>query len=209
MNMAVSLTSLLAASLTQLRVSFSPASPRGAPPCRGGRRLFSLFSLSNHLLVLVVKSWRYMSHVHEYPHWDGKISVTLSVRGAVRPDVSERVVAETSPFIFVSEILRSPWPSVVTTVSAAVRTSWSHGFAGVVHSCVHEMTARVERVDEFPGFGKLNETLLEVSEGSFHEALRLLVVVEEVVPERLAGKNLGVSNNDHGVLGSRQSHIQS
>ena len=57
-------------------------------------------------------------------------------------------------------------------------------------TCVHKVTARVEAVDELPRFGELDETLLEVGERSLDQTAGLLVVVQQVVPQRLAGQHL-------------------
>ena len=60
-------------------------------------------------------------------------------------------------------------------------------------------THRVDGVDQFAGLAELHEALPQVVEGPLHEDFLLLVVVQQVVPQRLLGEGLGVSHDDHAV----------
>lgn len=60
-------------------------------------------------------------------------------------------------------------------------------------------THRVDGVDEFSGLAELHETLPQVVERTFNQDLLLLVVVQQVIPQRLFGQGLGVSHNDHTI----------
>ena len=56
--------------------------------------------------------------------------------------------------------------------------------------------------------GELLHGLLQVAEGPLHQALVLLEVVQQHIPQRLLGQHLGVAQNDQAILGSSQSHIE-
>lgn len=60
-------------------------------------------------------------------------------------------------------------------------------------------THRVDGVDQFAWLAELHEALPQVVEGSLHEDLLLLVVVQQVVPQRLLGEGLGVSHDNHAI----------
>lgn len=60
-------------------------------------------------------------------------------------------------------------------------------------------THGVDGVDELAGLAELHETLPQVVEGPLHQNLLLLVVVQQVVPQRLLGEGFGVAHNDHTV----------
>ncbi len=60
-------------------------------------------------------------------------------------------------------------------------------------------THRVDGVDQFAGLAELHEALPQVVEGSLHEDFLLLVVVQQVVPQRLLGEGLGVPYDDHAI----------
>lgn len=60
-------------------------------------------------------------------------------------------------------------------------------------------THRVDGIDEFSGLAELHETLSQVVERTFNQNLLLLVVVQQVIPQRLFGQGLGVSHNDHAI----------
>lgn len=64
---------------------------------------------------------------------------------------------------------------------------------------LHWQTHRVDGVDELAGLAELHETLPQVVEGPLHQNLLLLVVVQQVVPQRLLGEGFGVAHNDHTV----------
>lgn len=64
---------------------------------------------------------------------------------------------------------------------------------------LHWQTHRVDGVDELAGLAELHETLPQVVEGPLHQNLLLLVVVEQVVPQRLLGEGFGVTHNDDAV----------
>ena len=70
------------------------------------------------------------------------------------------------------------------------------------------MAARVERVDQLTRLGELHEALLEVGERPLHQAPVLLVVVQQVVPERLLGQHLGIAHHDDRIFGARERHIE-
>lgn len=63
-------------------------------------------------------------------------------------------------------------------------------------------THRVDGVDQLPGLTELHEALPQVVEGPLHQHLLLLVVVQQVVPQRLLGEGLGVPHNDHTIPSS-------
>lgn len=67
-------------------------------------------------------------------------------------------------------------------------------------------THGVDGVHQFTGLAELHETLPQVVEGPLHEDLLLLVVVQQVVPQRLLGESLGVPHNDHTVPSHRQDN---
>ena len=52
-------------------------------------------------------------------------------------------------------------------------------------------------IDELARLAELNEALLEVVERPLHQHLLLLVVVEQVVPQRLLRQHLRVADDDH------------
>lgn len=60
-------------------------------------------------------------------------------------------------------------------------------------------THRVYGVDQFAGLAELHEALPQVVEGSLHKDFLLLVVVQQVVPQRLLGEGLGVPHDDHTI----------
>lgn len=65
--------------------------------------------------------------------------------------------------------------------------------------CLHWRTHRVDGVDQLAGLAELHETLPQVIEGPLHQNLLLLVVVQQVVPQRLLGQGFRVAHNDHTV----------
>lgn len=74
-------------------------------------------------------------------------------------------------------------------------------------------THGVDGVHELAGLAELHETLPQVVEGPLHQNLLFLVVVQQVVPQRLLGEGFGVAHNDHTVpagqdvlSGSRKKH---
>lgn len=62
-----------------------------------------------------------------------------------------------------------------------------------------QVTHGVDGVDELAGFAELHEALPQVVQGSLHQHLLLLVVIQEVIPEGLLGQGFGVPHNDHPV----------
>ncbi len=58
------------------------------------------------------------------------------------------------------------------------------------------------------GLGELLHGLLQVAEGSLHQALVLLEVVQQHIPQGLLGQHLGVTQDDQPILGSGQCHVQ-
>lgn len=58
------------------------------------------------------------------------------------------------------------------------------------------------------GFGELLHGLLQVAEGPFHQALVLLEVVQQHIPQWLLRQDLRVAQNDYAILGSGQGYIQ-
>lgn len=60
-------------------------------------------------------------------------------------------------------------------------------------------THRIDGVHEFSGLAELHETLPQVVKWTFHQDLLLLVVVQQVIPQRLFGQGLRVSHNYHTV----------
>lgn len=67
----------------------------------------------------------------------------------------------------------------------------------------HSNTHRVDGVHQFSGLAELHETLPQVVERTFNEDLLLLVVVQQVIPQRLLGQGLWVSHNDHTISVTR------
>lgn len=61
------------------------------------------------------------------------------------------------------------------------------------------VTHRVDGVDQLAWFAELHEALSQVVQRSFHQNLLLLVVVQQVVPQRLLGQSLRVAHNDHAI----------
>jgi len=60
-------------------------------------------------------------------------------------------------------------------------------------------THRVNGVDKLAGLAELHEALPQIVKGPFNQDLLLLVVVQQVVPQRLLGQGLGVSHNNHTI----------
>ena len=58
------------------------------------------------------------------------------------------------------------------------------------------------------GLGELLHGLLQVAEGALHQALVLLEVVQQHIPQGLLGQHLRVSQDDQPILGSCQCHVQ-
>ncbi len=58
------------------------------------------------------------------------------------------------------------------------------------------------------GLGELLHGLLQVAEGPLHQALVLLEVVQQHIPQGLLGQHLRVTQDDQPILGSGQCHIQ-
>ena len=70
-----------------------------------------------------------------------------------------------------------------------------------------DKTHRVDGVDQLARLAELHEALPQVVEGSLHQNLLLLVVVEKVVPQRLLGQGLGVAHDDNPI--PTHTHIYS
>lgn len=60
-------------------------------------------------------------------------------------------------------------------------------------------THRVDGVDQFAGLAELHQALSQVVEGSLHQDFLLLVVVQQVVPQRLLGEGFRVPHNDYTI----------
>lgn len=60
-------------------------------------------------------------------------------------------------------------------------------------------THRVDCVNQLARFAELHETFSQVVERTLHQNLLLLVVVEQVVPQRLLGQSLRIAHNDHTI----------
>ena len=58
------------------------------------------------------------------------------------------------------------------------------------------------------GLGELLHGLLEVAQGAFHQALVLLEVVQQHIPQGLLGKHFRVAQDDQAILGSGKGYIQ-
>ena len=58
------------------------------------------------------------------------------------------------------------------------------------------------------GLGELLHGLLQVAEGPLHEALIVLEVIQQHIPQGLLGQHLGVTQDDQPILGSSQCHVQ-
>lgn len=69
-------------------------------------------------------------------------------------------------------------------------------------------THGVDGVDKFTGFAELHEALSEVVEGPLHQNLLLLVVVQQVVPQRLFRQGFGVPHNDHPIPSHKRTQIR-
>ena len=82
-----------------------------------------------------------------------------------------------------------------STSAAAVTLASPHGGSGWLHRCqgllgavgrgLHEVPAGVDGVDQLLGLGELDHGALHVGDGTLHQQLVVLVVVEQVVPQRL------------------------
>ena len=68
-------------------------------------------------------------------------------------------------------------------------------------------TYGVGGVDQLPGLAELDQTLLELVEGPLHQNFLLLVVSQQVVPQRVAGEDLGVTHDDHAKPGTQDTSI--
>lgn len=71
-----------------------------------------------------------------------------------------------------------------------------------------DCTHGVNGVDKFPGLAELHQALSEVVEGSLHEDFLLLVVVQQVVPQRLLGERLWVAHNDDTIPSRATQHTR-
>lgn len=71
---------------------------------------------------------------------------------------------------------------------------------------IHQVVKQ-DRTDPL-GLGELLHGLLQVAEGPLHQALILLEVVQEYIPQGLLGQHLGVTQDDQPILGSSQCHVQ-
>lgn len=60
-------------------------------------------------------------------------------------------------------------------------------------------THGVDGVDKFAGFAELHEAFPEVVQWSLHQNLLLLVVVQQVIPQRLFRQRFWVPNNNYTV----------
>ena len=70
-------------------------------------------------------------------------------------------------------------------LTAVIDAAGYEDLASVKHGVGHEPATGVGRVDELARLAELDERLLQVVEGALHEALLLLVVGQQVVPQRL------------------------
>ncbi len=64
------------------------------------------------------------------------------------------------------------------------------------------------RVAEAARLRKAHAAELEVVERALRQDAVLLVVHQQVVPERVARQNLGVAHDDHAVLGARECYVE-
>lgn len=85
------------------------------------------------------------------------------------------------------------------SIATVVGRARNEGLTGVIHRSAHKTSPRVDGVDQFARLAELHEALPQVVEGSLHEDFLLLVVVQQVVPQRLLGEGLGVSHDDYAV----------
>lgn len=58
---------------------------------------------------------------------------------------------------------------------------------------------RIDSVDQFSRLTELHEALAEIVQGPLHQDLLLLVVIQQVIPERLLGEGLWIPNNNDPV----------
>ncbi len=96
----------------------------------------------------------------------------------------------------------------ITTVTARCL---QHKFYSQIKRCVTYCNLRIQRAQMGAhsfGLGELLHGLLEVAEGALHQALVLLEVVQQYVPQRLLGQHLGIAQNDQPILGPCQGYIQ-
>lgn len=77
--------------------------------------------------------------------------------------------------------------------------SQSFPLAALAQSRHRHSTYRIDGVDQFSRLAKLHEALSEIVEGALNQHLLLFVVVQQVIPERLLGESLGVSNNYYTI----------
>ena len=84
-------------------------------------------------------------------------------------------------------------------------------------SCLHNTTGKGSsvrlpkgrhRLTDPLGFGELLHGLLEVAKRPLHQALILLEVVQQHIPQRLLGQHLRVAQDDQAVLGPGQGYIE-
>lgn len=69
------------------------------------------------------------------------------------------------------------------------------------------VTHRVDGVDQLAWFAELHEALSQVVQRSFHQNLLLLVIVEQMVPQRLLGQSLRIAHNDHAISAHIHTHL--
>lgn len=72
----------------------------------------------------------------------------------------------------------------------------------------HSSAYRIDSVHKLPGLAELHEALTEIVQGPFHQHLLLLVVVQQVVPERLLGQRLRVANNNYAIPAERRARLE-
>ena len=63
-----------------------------------------------------------------------------------------------------------------------IHPTWGPGLSGVICGCVHEVGAGIEGIYHLSGLGELHQTFLQIGEGSLHQAVILLVVFQQMVP---------------------------
>ena len=71
------------------------------------------------------------------------------------------------------------------------------------------MPENKQQAEAYPlWLGQLLHGLLQVGQGTLNQALVLLEVVEQHVPEGLPAEDLGVPQDDQAILGTSQGNIE-
>jgi hypothetical protein len=163
--------------------------------------------------IVTIIPRRDMRHVHENAYRYGQVGGWQAAL-PVRPDICERVMSQLS----VRPGLLSPgqgrghavWRDIAaaataTTGRTVVHTAWGHGLSCVILALFMKWEPGFREFNSF--IGELHQAFLQVGEWSLHQAMVLLVMMQQMVPQHVSAQHLGVRHHYHGVLGSGQGYI--